>query len=50
MAAADATRRRPKLVVQANRQIEKRRDKLRLSVSDLAKEGWQKAKDLLKDG
>lgn len=40
-------KRSPKLVAQANRQIEKKRDKLRLSVSDLAKDGWQKARELL---
>ena len=43
----EINKRRPKLVAQANRQIEKKRDKLRLSVSDLAKDGWQKARGLL---
>lgn len=39
--------RRPKLVAQANRQIEKNRDKLRLSVSELADDGWERALQLL---
>ncbi|MDA1050862.1 MAG: hypothetical protein O3C40_10340 [Planctomycetota bacterium] len=39
--------RRPKLVAQANRQIEKNRDKLRLSISELGDDGWERAGRLL---
>jgi hypothetical protein len=39
--------RRPKLVAQANRQIEKNREKLRLSVRKLAGDGWGKARELI---
>lgn len=39
--------RRPKLVAQANRQIERQRHKLRLSVRQLADDGWEKASRLL---
>ena len=39
--------RRPKLVAQANRQIEKNQDKLRFSIRDLAGDGWEKAGELL---
>ena len=39
--------RRPKLVAQANRQIEKNREKLRLSVRKLAGDRWGKARELI---
>ncbi len=39
--------RRPKLVAQANRQIEKNRENLRLSVRKLAGDGWGKARELI---
>lgn len=39
--------RRPKLVAQANRQIEKNQDKLRFSVRSLADDGWEKAGQLI---
>ncbi len=39
--------RRGKLVEKANRQIDKNRDKLRLSAKQLADDGWEKAQELL---
>lgn len=39
--------RRPRLVAQANRQIARHQDKLRLSLQDLAQDGWQKARQWL---
>ena len=39
--------RRPRLVAQANRQIERNRDKLRFSIRNLAGDGWEKAGHLL---